>query len=175
MKPVFYLFLIVLIFFSCQKNDEESEFLRFGNKRKLMYGDWVIDKVYGNGQDLTDSFLTNMPNLKLKFTDSKDYYDNYLFQLFIDNKVLNGHYIIKQVYPENAFIVTYNFGTYLSYGTKRMLLPVLEQIQLDSMANGDTIVFDYFNSIYTNKYIEQNMIKLSCYSNKYQEIILKKL
>ena len=169
-----FLSFIILIF-SCKKNDEESAFLTFKNKRMLMNGDWIVEKAYGNGKDLTDTLKLNMQNLLFRFTDQKDYYDNYLYQVFINDQTLKGRYIIKKVYPTNATIVVNSFKAYMNYGTRIIYLPILEKNQLDSMANGDTIVYDYYNSIYTNKYINDNKIKLSCYTNFYQEIILRKL
>lgn len=155
MKPLFNLFLIVLIFFSCQKNDEESAFLTFKNKRAQMEGDWVIDKVYGNGIDLTDSFLIDMPNFTYNLTDMQ-YRESYYYYLFIQSK--------RILY----------FGP-LIYGTNYIEIPILIKSQTDSLFNDLPITYKELSNYYTVKSVNKNKISIALYTNKYQEIILRKL
>ena len=143
--------LMMLLFSNCIRNEEQSDFFQSKNhKLKMMQGNWVIDKVFGNGMDLTDKLLNAMPDIKFQFTDwgADEKKTALLYRFTYSNSLVSGQYIIKgeKSIDQNANI--YWFRSYYRYGPMNFFIPLLEKNQLDSLANNDTIVFDYYNSNY---------------------------
>lgn len=149
---------MMMLFSNCRKLDEDSEFLNLRNKRLMMVGDWVIDKAYGNGQDLTDSFKYNMPDFTYKITNTQigdNKYDNYYYNLYIQNKRI-------------LF-----FGP-LFYGVNFIEIPIITKNQTDSLLNNMPITYKELSNSYQLKSVHKNEIRCALYSNKYQEIYLKR-
>jgi len=138
----------IMIFYSCQNNDEESGFLTFKNKISLMLENWVVDKVYGSGKEFADSFSYNMPDFTCKLTYIQDR-DSYYYS-FIDN--------IKIVY----------FGPFVN-GTKYIEIPILTKSKTGSLVNDMPITYKAFSNVYTVESIDKT--KITLYENKYHKII----
>ena len=170
MKILILTFLsFIILNFSCKKNDEESAFLTFKNKRMLMNGDWTVKKAYGKGMDLTDSLNYDMPNLALKIRGYMDYYDNNYYEFFVNNSFFSGKFKIK-----NSNNQVFSFRPIYYYSAKELRMPTLNRKQLDSLNNSDTITYQPYFEIYTIKSITSKEIKMTNFTNHYSEIILQK-